>query len=113
MVAERKKKGEVGSVRYRVEYCSEIPKDENGDAIMDAAVYQACAIANFIDAKLIAWNILKNGAGNLPWEIVTIEKQSAEVDTDMLQHEGIRRLVWETVERWETTGDGEEPYRID
>lgn len=101
------------AIRYEIEWCSSVPEDECGDADIDRRVDEYRQFRTFDEAKASAWKVLRDGAGKLPWEIVVIEKQERQLDEDMLRHENIHSYRWETLERYETTADGEEPYRID
>ncbi len=100
-------------IRYEVEWISSIPEDECGDAIMDAAVEERMYFGTMEAATAAAWKVLREGAGQLPWEIVIIERQERVLDADMWEHERLRRHKWEMLERWEITDDGGEPSRID
>ena len=89
--------------RYVVKWCTSIPTDEDGDPILDAAVWASRTFVLFSAARWFAWRILRQYGAKLPWRIVRIELQEQEIG---------KRNCWERVEWWETTADGEEPYEM-
>ncbi len=74
-------------VRYLVEWCKELPKDENGDADMDGAKYARQGVVGFKDALALALAVLpKDCFGS-----VSIEEQELRED---FYEDGTPRRRW-------------------
>jgi len=74
-----------------VKWCCEIPVDENGDGILDAAKYKGRAFNSFDEARIFASTV--DDAFGVP----QIEEQVYAVDEDIRQHEGRVVRRWQVV----------------
>lgn len=78
-------------IRYHVEWCSEIPKDDVGDSDMDSAKYLAKCFTRIDTAIQFAKEILPSDQ----FGCVRIEEQEYRFDEDTFKYEGWKRYTWE------------------
>jgi hypothetical protein len=97
MTAEKKQ--QAAQIRYEVEWCSKLPPDECGDADWDLATWEHRHFPTLPLAEACARAVLRTDG--LPMYVAYVRKQRASIDEDMLEHEGLRRLRWDDVEKGE------------
>jgi hypothetical protein len=94
--------------RWRVEWCSEMPVTEFGDADIDRAVYSHRSFAFPALAIAFARNLLRGliKGTTAEYGVCRIDRQEMRVDAGILASENWRTLAWEDVE---TTGEISSP----
>ena len=81
--------------RFVVEWCESMPKDENGDAILDTAKYVKEPFASMKAAQKRAGELI--AARKDFFGCIRIEEQELAVDEDILEHEGPQVRGWRIV----------------